>query len=453
MTYELLFLLLVWVLAAAFIVRRGLARPSGALTIAYLFNLGLTHWVAASIYVLDWQGRSDPTLVVSGFQLATVGVVALAVGVGLGPHLFALRRAARGASTRARPVPAPPSLSPARYVAWGLCCYFVLLPLLAGLPSVVSVASAGLSLALAGVVVGCWRALRAGDSRRFSLWLSSVFLFPVFTVITQGFLGYGVVAVSNCLAAVATMYTRHRVRTIAFTVLIVYSGLSVYVSYIRDRQQIRASVWGGQQFDARADRLLETVSTLEPFDPTEERHLRRIDARLNQNLLVGAAREYLGTGRASYALGETLLLSVAAVVPRAIWPDKPVRAGSMGFVTRFTGIRFAEGTSVGMGQVFEFYINFGLLGVFTGFILFGVCLSILDELCAARLVSGDVRGLLALYVPGLSLVQAGGALAEVTAGFAGGAVLVLMVHRIGSTRTVRRRSPRARARGRAPAAP
>ena len=48
------------------------------------------------------------------------------------------------------------------------------------------------------------------------------------------------------------------------------------------------------------------------------------------------------------------------------------QAGGGGTIVQdFTGIEFADGTSVGAGQVLEFYVNFGTWGVIGGFLLFG----------------------------------------------------------------------------------
>src|SRR5262249_39842061 len=130
----------------------------------------------------------------------------------------------------------------------------------------------------------------------------------------------------------------------------------------------------------------------EIIDFHNPRHLRSIDGRLNQNYLLGRAMETLERGGQRYAGGATLYEAMLALVPRMIWSEKPVRAGSPDIVSRYTRIKFAAGTSVGVGQVMEFYINFGTAGVIAGFFLIGVLLTILDSIAAIRLRVGDWQG-------------------------------------------------------------
>ena len=79
-----------------------------------------------------------------------------------------------------------------------------------------------------------------------------------------------------------------------------------------------------------------------------------------------------------FARGETIWHAIIAPVPRALWPNKPIVAGSGDLVSRYTGIMFAEGTSVGIGPVMEMYVNFGSAGVFVGFIVIGLFLGYID---------------------------------------------------------------------------
>lgn len=82
-------------------------------------------------------------------------------------------------------------------------------------------------------------------------------------------------------------------------------------------------------------------------------------------------------------------------------------------MTEVTGITFAEGTSVGAGQVLEFYANFGWLGVVVGFAAFGAILIGLDRGIMRSLNLRDFQGLIKYALPGFALLQPGGNLLEI----------------------------------------
>jgi hypothetical protein len=93
--------------------------------------------------------------------------------------------------------------------------------------------------------------------------------------------------------------------------------------------------------------------------------------------------------------------------------------GGGSLVTEYTGIPFEEGTSVGAGQVLEFYVNFGLLGVLAGFAGLGFLLMRLDLGMMRAFAAGDAPGILLCAMPGLSLLQPGGNLIEILVAFVG----------------------------------
>jgi hypothetical protein len=213
--------------------------------------------------------------------------------------------------------------------------------------------------------------------------------------------------------------------------------LSLYVSYMRDRGRIRDAVWGGEALRIRVDRVFSMMTTLEWFDPFNDDHLRRVDRRLNQNYLVGRAVEYLAV-QDRFANGETIVDALIALIPRAIWPDKPVSAGSGNLVSRFTGITFSLGTSVGIGQVMEWYVNFGRAGVLLWFVLVGVVLTVTDTMAGLKLQSGDWLSFAKWYLPSLALLNIGGSLVEVSGGAGASIVVVTLVNKIFLYRLQRR---------------
>jgi len=206
-------------------------------------------------------------------------------------------------------------------------------------------------------------------------------------------------------------------------------ALSFYVCYMRDRSEIREVVWGGRSLVDRVEQVFDTVARFEWFDPTYPTHLVHVDTRLNQNFLVGSAVSRLAV-MGDYAYGGTLMDSVLALVPRVIWPDKPVSGGSGDLVTRYTGLRFAEGTSVGVGHVLEAYINFGTLGVVAVFAILGTVVTVIDTVSRERLEANDWRGFALRYGPGLALLQVGGSLAEAMGSLAATLVAVVVVNHL-----------------------
>jgi hypothetical protein len=254
-------------------------------------------------------------------------------------------------------------------------------------------------------------------------------LLPVVTVIGQGFLGYGFAAMLTVFAFVASFF-RPRWRVVILATVLGFVGLSVYVNYMRDRKEIRAAVWGGAAVVDRVDQLKATYATAQWFDLHNVDHLNLIDTRLNQDYLIGAAVDYIGSGFATHAHGGTFWDALAAIIPRAIWPNKPIVGGSGDLVSVYTGIRFADGTSVGIGQVLEAFVNFGSIGVAVCFLVLGAALTWIDRSAFDRLRSGDANRFLIRYLPGLSLLQVGGSFMEVTSTAAAGFAVALALNRL-----------------------
>jgi hypothetical protein len=166
---------------------------------------------------------------------------------------------------------------------------------------------------------------------------------------------------------------------------------------------------------------------MEWFDYHNLAHLERVDSRLNQNFLVGAAVSRLDRGLVPFADGATLEDAALSVVPRVLWPNKPVVGGSGDLVSTYTGIRFAEGTSVGVGQVLECYINFGRTGIVIGFFVIGMVLVLADRSALRALERGSVFGFATRYLPALGVLQIGGSFAEVVSTAGAGLVVTLLM--------------------------
>src|SRR5216683_3330954 len=75
-------MLLVWMAAVGMVALvRSRRKDRGAgLTVAYLLNLWLIHWLAVTLYLIPGYENSDPRLVVLGFEQSVYAVVAFAFG-------------------------------------------------------------------------------------------------------------------------------------------------------------------------------------------------------------------------------------------------------------------------------------------------------------------------------------------------------------------------------------
>ena len=114
------------------------------------------------------------------------------------------------------------------------------------------------------------------------------------------------------------------------------------------------------------------------FDPNSPADLDALSERLNQNLFIGLSASRLHDGEVQYLNGQSVVNGVLALVPRAFWPDKPVTGGGGNIVADMTGLQLNEDTSWGVGNVMEFYNNFGMPGLIVGFIALGWLIATLD---------------------------------------------------------------------------
>jgi hypothetical protein len=399
--------LLIWLAAiAALAIGRYWRRTGGTgLVLAYVLNLWLIHWVAPAMYLLPWYRGFDPRVVEAGVEQSAYAVAAFTfASMFLTPFLLDL-----GLLPSARTTVVDRKL-PFAYLGLGAAS-FVLMSLGVGaIPSATAIVSTGQQLVVVGLALCFWLAWKRGSSWRVVAWCAVTASLPFVTILTRGFIGYGAVAALTVLIFVSRFIRRRSVVLVA-AFLVAYVGLSLFVTYMRDRRDIRETVWGGQSMTARVNQLQTTISDFEWFDATNPDHLRQVDSRLNQSYLAGLAVSRLA-GTNAFAYGSTLWEALIGVVPRAIWPDKPTEAGSGHLVSEYTGLTFVRGTSVGIGHVMEFYINFGTLGVFLGFLVVGVLVTAVDVSAAERLAANDLHGFAIWFLSGISLLQVGGSLVE-----------------------------------------
>jgi hypothetical protein len=414
--------LAIWAVLVALVIWQTWRNAGSGLVLSYCFQLFLLHWLGAMIHAFPWSDLPQTELTFLGFQQSTHAIVAFAVGsLVLAPWL-----AKRLESRQQGSVSASPKLA-RTYIIFGAISYFILAPTIGRLSGFNAVAAVGSQLVVVGCCLRCWNAWNTGGLKHLFLALAPALVIPVVTLVIQGFLSYGIIALSTILIFSAQFFRPRWVLLVA-GLAAGYLGLSGYAAYMRDRVELRASVWGGESFSDRIAKSRETLETAEWFDPGNPDHLGFVDGRLNQNMLVGAAVSYLGnTG--NFAYGSTLKEALMAMIPRIIWPNKPY-AGSGGLVARFTGMEFAEGTSVGVGPVLELYGNCGSAGVWIGFLVLGCTLTFIDVMAGVHLRRGEWYEFVPWFLVGIALLNVSGSFVECTAGAAAGVVLATIVNKV-----------------------
>lgn len=419
-------LLLAWPVALVLILLlSGLKRtPVCGLCFFYILGLALIHVPGATLLNIEWYVYYPTNLVYTGFAQSTLGVIAFTLGVLGVMFVQSLRPAAAGADPRE--VPLAPELATRLALlaaGFGLASSMVL-PYLTFIPSATALFGwLGQLPVVAICIMIALQKLRPGQLPW--RWLGVALLFPVATAMLSGFLGFGVMSLLLICCFVVSR-VRLRPQHLLLALGLGYFMLSLFVTYMRDRVILREAVWYQERSTQEVVRGM--LTDFEWFDPDDPQHLRRIDMRLNQNWLIGAAVQHIELGRQDF-LGMDLLLGAAfAVIPRAIWPDKPGVGGGGDVVSRLTGEEFEASTSVGAGQVLEFYGSYGTTSVFLGMLLLGALLAWCDVRARKALDQRRYFAFTRWFLPGMALCQPGGNLTELSSGMISALIAAVLTH-------------------------
>ena len=416
--------LILWIFALALLVWKTWRKAGAGLMLAYCFQMFILYWVGAAAHVLPWSNLPSTDYVYLGFQQATWGLLSFAFGaIAIGP------RVVKQITQKIPSQIAPDLRLPRAYIVYGIFSYFLLAPTLGRLKGFGAIASVGSQLVVVGCCLNCWKAWQTGGKPALMRALGPTLLIPCVTTVVQGFLGFGVMAISTIVVFCAQFF-RPRWILIAGLIVSCYLGLSVYTNYMKGRTELRQTVWDqDSRLKDKVNKFAALFQDFQFFDPYSDDHLAAIDDRLNQDALVGAAVTYLGNNGA-WAHGETLFDAVIAMIPRVVWPDKPIAAGSNGLATRFTGEVFSENTSVGVGPVLELYANFGTPAVVFGFMFLGAAVASIDALAGVYLRTGHWLNFGTCCLVGISFLNVSGSFVEVSMAAVASLVLARIVNSI-----------------------
>jgi hypothetical protein len=275
----------------------------------------------------------------------------------------------------------------------------------------------GGSIWMLGVLIGLQGALERKSFKGIAIWISALATYPISMLLISGFLSAGVTATVIVLSAMA-VWIRHYLRVVVGICVAAFLGMTAFVNYYESRDEIRDAVWGGAPILDRIHVVTGAATRFHWFDMSNPQDLVALDERLNQNYFVGLAVMRLKDGEVDFLDGYSLWEGLLALVPRVIWPQKPVTAGSSTIVSDMTGLELSLDASWGVGNVMEFYINFGWPGLVAGFLLLGWLLGKLDLRAAASLDRGDFGSAIMAFLPAVAFIQPNGSIVEMTGGAA-----------------------------------
>jgi hypothetical protein len=385
-------------------------RISLGLPIAYLGSLLLIHVPGAIAHIADGGN------LLKGGAFTEVGIFFTAIAAScflFGVWLSHLQQAppVRAAAPRAQ--------------FWNFCLFGGILvttiSYLTGVPTFGAILQKGGPIWMFAVMLGLRSAMLRRDVIATWRWLFILALYPTLMLLLGGFLSYGSVVAMIVLSALAVT-ARSAFRVTIGTLALVFVGISIFLGYFQNRDAIRGAVWGGRDTEARIQASMNAVNDVQWFDPGNSAHLWALDARLNQNYFVGLAAARIESGKSEYLYGKTLWEGALSLIPRALWPDKPIKAGSGDIVSEMTGLLLSKETSFGVGNVMEFHINFGVFGIVIGMTLFGVVIGRLDRRAAEFEIKGELGKAVLYFLPCVAIIQPNGSMVEILSG--GGAAIV-----------------------------
>ncbi|MCL4247148.1 MAG: hypothetical protein KJ065_03235 [Anaerolineae bacterium] len=411
---EFTLILVVWVITVAILgIYYWRKRESSAgVVLTYVALFSGSHAMQGAVYAMPWYTpRFEPALIFAGFVQSTIGLISLAVTVMIFvPVVRQAIRKSRSSLPQTSPMlidePQSSSRLPMFYIATGLIAYFILTPIFSSVPTVSAFIGGLYRLVHIGLALAFWQVFTSPKRNSFRLFvlIGLTMFWPLVTITNEGFLGFGLWPTVFIFIFVMLRQRRYVVPLVLILIAF-YLGLSLIVTYYGERPVIRGVVWGESEFETRVNTLIQVIEkNTRAFNIYDGQQLSYIDERLGLNRLVGLGIRRLDTGINQYAGGETILNAALMIIPRAIWPEKPIELGGQAMVNLYTGVYMYGDTTVALGQVLEFYVNFGTVGVIAGFIVFGLLLAAVDQGSVRALKAGNYYSAALWLIPAFGLL-------------------------------------------------
>src|SRR5262249_17239305 len=139
-----------------------------------------------------WADLPESDFVALGFQQSTYGIASFALGAGLLGTRVGKAIVAKADETSGFASADLPRI----YIIIGVVFYFALAPVLGHSPGLHLFPAIGSQFVIVGCWLSCWRAWHKSGQAALMKAVAPVLLIPFVTVVVQGFLGYGIIALS-----------------------------------------------------------------------------------------------------------------------------------------------------------------------------------------------------------------------------------------------------------------
>ena len=390
--------------------------PSLGLPFAYLSLLVVNHVPGAFVPLADHEFNAHLAAVSIGIELTAIGIVCFVIGVWYARLNTAEQRLAPQPSAQM-------ALIREDKPFWVFCLisgwlFTFGLASLQHVPTLGAIIYNGGAICMLGNLLALRWTVKNRQHKSTFFWLICLAAYPGMILVTSGFLSYGATAGLVVLCALAVT-ARSYWRVAMVIVLTAYVGLSGFSNYFQARDNIRDAVWAGASLERRVTAISSIFTQWRFLTTDDQLALAGIDLRLNQNYFVGLAAQNLESGGVKYLYGQSISDAMLSLVPRALWPGKTVFGGSGDLIKKMTGLELSTSTSWGVGNVMEFYINFGLYSLVGGFLLLGWIIGRLDHRAALAETRGDRNTVILFALPAIALIQPIGSMVELVGSSAG----------------------------------
>jgi len=159
--------------------------------------------------------------------------------------------------------------------------------------------------------------------------------------------------------------------------LLMFAGLFLFYVvggvWLEARLLLRTEVIKGNAFEKAVQFVPEFIGQILSFESFKLESIQQAARnRLDLSSFQVAQAAYMPEGH-PYDMGKGLFLDpIAAIIPRFLWPNKTFTMGDNEHINKYTGAAFKQDAiSVDTVIAFDFYANFGWIGVVFGMFLFG----------------------------------------------------------------------------------